>query len=109
MIRKSLHLPEVLGEAMELRWKQLEYPSLNAYLKGLIAYDCLVQGDHTITRELADAAPHVQDRLHQKALECCQDGSRERGSFLRHLIREIIGEDGDSAPVKKELPKKAVE
>lgn len=47
--RKSLKLSPDLQEAADLRAKALGYRSWNAYVKGLIRYDLLVQGEHTLT------------------------------------------------------------
>ena len=95
--RKSLHLTPTLREVAELRASALNYPSFNAYVKALIRYDALVNGEHTLTRELADMPAHVQDRVDDRCLECCRGGSSERGSLLRKLIHDIVADGGLTA------------
>lgn len=83
---RSLKLPGNLAEVAELRAKQLGYPSWNAYVKGLIRYDAMVQGKHDITLPFATLPLPQQDALDAKLLENTQRGVGVRGQFLKRLL-----------------------
>jgi hypothetical protein len=57
----AVKLPPDLAEACESRAEALGYASLSAYLKGLIRYDLLVQGPHTITLPIAHLIAQDED------------------------------------------------
>ena len=82
----SLKLPPDLAETAKLRAKQLRYPSVNAYLKGLIRYDALVQGEPQITLPIAALPGVEQDKMDAKLLENTKRGVGERGQFLKRLL-----------------------
>lgn len=83
---KTVRLPAALAEAAELRAQMLGYPNLTAYVKGLMRYDCLVQGRHTITLPYADLPASEQDKLDDKFLELTKRGVGERGQLLTRII-----------------------
>ena len=86
---RSTKLPACLAEAAELRAKALGYPSWNAYIKGLIRYDLLVQGDHTITLPWAKCALEVQDQIDAKLLVLTEKGKGERGQLLKRIMKKV--------------------
>jgi hypothetical protein len=83
---RSLKLPPDLSEVAELRAKALGYPSLNAYLCGLIRYDALVQGPHSITLPIAQQRPEQRDCYDAKLLELSKRGVGERGQLLKRIV-----------------------
>ena len=85
----SLKLPPDLAETAKLRAKQLKYPSVNAYLKGLIRYDALVQGEHSITLPIAALPGSEQDVMDAKLLQNTKNGVGERGQFLTKLLGKL--------------------
>jgi hypothetical protein len=89
----SLKLPPDLAETAKLRAKQLKYPSVNAYLKGLIRYDALVQGDHHITLPIAALPGAEQDAMDAKLLQNTKTGIGERGQFLKRLLGKMKEKD----------------
>lgn len=101
---RSTRLPSDLAEAAEIRARQLGYGSWNAYVKGLIRYDLLVQGPHTITLPISQLRPEDQDDYDAKLLRLTQAGKGERGQMLEKLVRDIAGERADE--VLKAIPKK---
>ncbi len=70
------------------RWQDLGYPSLSAYITGLIRYDLLVGGPHASTT--ADCRSRLQRRLTRKTL-ADRRKSRRRKILLDHLIEEGQG------------------
>jgi hypothetical protein len=95
---RSTKLPACLAEAAELRAKALGYPSWNAYIKGLIRYDLLVQGDHTITLPWAKCALDVQDQIDAKLLVLTEKGKGERGQLLKRIMKKVDVHAGHGVP-----------
>ena len=83
----SIKLPATLREVSDLRAKQLGYASWGAYIKGLIRYDAMVQGDHPVTLPFAGMSAPEQDAIDAKLLENTQRGIGERGQFLARLMQ----------------------
>lgn len=54
-------------------------------------------------RPTSRTAPHVQDRVDAKCLECAENGVSERGSYLRWLIHRLMEEGKEPGEVGKEL------
>ncbi len=73
---------------MDLRWQELGYNSLSAYLTGLIRYDLLIGGPHrSIT---GDCRSKVQRALTRKTLAARRRGEK-RKILLDHLIERAEG------------------
>lgn len=96
--RKSLKLSPDLQEAADLRAQALGYRSWNAYVKGLLRYDMLVQGEHSLTLPYSNMPLERQDAIDRHVLELTKRGKGERGQLLKHILRRINeGEDPASA------------
>jgi hypothetical protein len=85
----AVKLPPDLAEACQIRAEALGYASLSAYLKGLIRYDLLVQGPHTITLPIAQLRPEKQDAVDSKLLRITQAGVGERGQLLTRILERV--------------------
>lgn len=88
---RSTRLPNDLAEVAELRAAQLGYPNWNAYVKGLIRYDAMVQGKHDMTLPIASLSLKEQDRIDAELLENTKKGIGVRGQFLTHFIKQVLG------------------
>lgn len=86
---RSTRLPNDLADAAELRAKSLGYPDWNAYVKGLMRYDMLVQGGHDVTLPWAKLTLEEQDKIDAKLLEMTIQGKGERGQYLKRLLKEL--------------------
>lgn len=86
---RSIRLPKALADALELRSRNLQYSSFNAYVLGVLIYDLLVQGPHTLTGPLMDAPARQRDELYQKLLTLTEKGEGERGVLLERIIQRI--------------------
>jgi hypothetical protein len=85
----TIKLPPDLAEACEIRAKALHYPSLSAYVRGLLRYDLLVQGPHSVTLPIAHLRPKEQDAIDAKLLRLTQNGVGERGQFRETLLARV--------------------
>jgi len=100
---QSTKFPPDLAEIAALRAKATGYRSWNAYLKGLVRYDALVQGEHSITLPVSELPPAEQDAFDAKLLEITKRGKGERGQLLKRLIERASGKPEEiGAAVKYE-------
>ncbi len=80
---ERITIPAAIWRWVDLRWRELGYSSLSAYVTGLIRYDLLVGGPHAF--KAADR-PRMEERaLAQEAQECLSQGQK-RKLLLDHLI-----------------------
>ncbi len=102
----SIKQPWALAEAGKRRAEQLGYPSFNAYISGLIRYDLLVRGEHTITRPIAQMDLDAQDKVDSELLEIEKSGKGRRGVLLEALIDRAMTRGAKTKEeVRKQLPK----
>ncbi len=80
-----------LDSAIRERAKLLGYRSVGAYLKGLIRYDMMVQGPHTLTIPWAELPLDQQDQIDAKVLRLTKCGVGERGQLLKRIVVESNG------------------
>lgn len=78
-----------LADSAEIRAQQLGYPDGNAYIKGLMRYDLLVQGDHDVTVAWAKLSAVEQDKIDAHLLGLTQKGKGERGQMLKHILQDL--------------------
>ena len=91
------------------KMRPVPYKNVGRYLLGMNIHDILVQRDHTLTVEVANAGMDEQDREIKNLIDASQGGERLSGSWLRHLIEECIKEaDSKVSPdeVESRLAKK---
>ena len=87
-VAKRVTFPYDIWRLADVRWQDLGYRSLSAYVTGLIRYDLLVSGPHsTIT---ADCRSKIQRALTRKTLAARRKGDR-RKILLDHLIERAEG------------------
>lgn len=66
---RTIRLSHALADAMELRAKELGYPSATALVEALARYDCLCRSSHGVTKNWALLTPVQQDALDAKLFE----------------------------------------
>ncbi len=87
-VAERVTFPFEIWKLVEVRWKELDYRSLSAYITGLIRYDLLVSGPHSSVT--ADCRSKLQRKLTRKTLADHRHG-RRRKILLDHLIEEAEG------------------
>ncbi len=87
-VAERITFPFEIWRLVEVRWKELGYRSLSAYITGLIRYDLLVSGPHSSMT--ADCRSKLQRKLTRKTLADRRHG-RRRKILLDHLIEEAEG------------------
>lgn len=87
---ERITIPEVLWFLVDLRWQELGYRSLSAYVTGLVRYDLLVGGPHLFTG--ADCRPEIQDALTRETVAARRAG-QSRKILLDYLIERARGKN----------------
>lgn len=91
---RTIRLSNDLMDAATLRAEALGYADPNTYIKSLVRYDLMVQGDHPLTVAFSKLPPHEQDKLDAHLLTLTNRGKGERGQLLTHVL-ERLGLNGD--------------
>lgn len=87
-VPQRITFPHDIWKVTDVRWCELGYDTLSAYLTGLIRYDLLVGGPHrSIT---ADCRSKKQRALTRKTLAARRKGEK-RKILLDHLIERAEG------------------
>ncbi len=81
-VRKFVTVPYLLNEIVKTRWSELGYRSFSGYLVGLIRYDLLIGGKHTLTAQMGSDAPDIQGH----------DRPRDRHKIRRQPRTKICGD-----------------
>jgi hypothetical protein len=87
-VAERITFPSAIWPVAEVRWRELGYGSLSAYITGLIRYDLLVDGPHHSFT--ADCRSKVQRALTRKTLAARRKGEK-RKTLLDHLIERAEG------------------
>lgn len=85
---ERISFPEPIWPLVDHRWQALGYPSLSAYITGLVRYDLMIGGPHIFTSQ--DCRAEVQDALNRETLTVHQKG-RSRKILLDYLIERNQG------------------
>jgi hypothetical protein len=103
-VAERVTFPFEIWRLADVRWKELGYRSLSAYITGLIRYDLLVSGPHSSIT--ADCRSKLQRKLTRKTLADRRKGHR-RKILLDHLIEEAEGRPVPAGVGTSESPHRA--
>src|SRR4030095_10623611 len=87
-VAERVTFPFEIWRLVDVRWKEVGYRSLSAYITGLIRYDLLVSGPHSSIT--ADCRSKLQRKLTRQTL-AERRKARRRKLLLDHLIEEAEG------------------
>lgn len=82
----TFRLPAALEEAAKLRCNALGYKDITSLIKGLLRYDILVQGPHSVTLPISERSLAEQDAFDVKLLALAKQGRGERGQLLARIV-----------------------
>ncbi len=85
---ERLMFPAAIWPLADLRWRELGYTSLSAYITGLIRYDLLLGGPHQF--DARQARRRIQAALDRETRAARQRG-HSRKLFLDYLIERVQG------------------
>mgnify|MGYP000255767100 CR=1 FL=1 len=97
--------PPDLYEVMIARSTALGYRSVSAYLKGLVRYDALVQGPHSITLPMSNLPDAAQDDIDGQLLAVTKRGVGERGQLLSRLLERVKSVEMIPGEIVRTAPK----
>ena len=95
---ERITLPARLWQLVDLRWQELGYASLSAYITGLVRYDLLVGGPHRSQVPVVRRA--AQDALARETVARRTKGHK-RKLYLDHLIERAEGRPLDEKEFDK--------
>ncbi|HWL51718.1 MAG TPA: hypothetical protein VNQ90_04745 [Chthoniobacteraceae bacterium] len=84
----TLSLPEAIAEMAKIRKEKEGYPSMSAYVAGLILFDYYCGRAHWLTARLMRESREMRDLVIQEILE---NPGRET-SWIDHVIEEKVKE-----------------
>jgi hypothetical protein len=87
---ERITFPAIIWPLANLRWRELGYSSLSAYLTGLIRYDLLVGGPHLF--DASDKRRELRSALDRETVEAREIG-KPRKLFLDYLIERVEGRE----------------
>ena len=85
---ERITFPARLWQLVDLRWEELGYASLSAYVTGLVRYDLLIGGPHR--PQMPDTRRSAQDVRARETVARRKSGVR-RKLYLDHLIERTEG------------------
>jgi hypothetical protein len=94
---ERIMLPAAIWPLADLRWRELGYESLSAYITGLIRYDLLIGGPHLF--DARDARRAIGRALDQETLKARENGET-RKLFLDYLIERALGKEFSRAELE---------
>lgn len=86
---KSLKLPADLIDIAESLAKRHGYPSWNAYVKGLIRYDALIQKPHALTVPWSRLSDDEQAKIDATLLEIVNSGEGVKGQYFERAVQRL--------------------
>jgi 2',3'-cyclic-nucleotide 2'-phosphodiesterase (5'-nucleotidase family) len=83
---KTVRIPSDLLQVATLRAQALGYPDFSAYALGLIRYDAMVLGPHSVTQPYSKLSKQEQDAIDARLLGNLKEGRTERGQYLKKML-----------------------
>lgn len=94
---ERITFPAPIWSLVEIRWQELGYNSLSAYITGLLRYDLLIGGPHRAS--MATGRRKEQDRLARETIHYRESGTKPK-LYLDHLIERTEGRSLDDAELE---------
>jgi hypothetical protein len=95
---ERITFPVRIWKLVDLRWEELGYASLSAYVTGLVRYDLLIGGPHRSQKP--DTRRAAQDAFARVTVARRKSGVR-RKLYLDHLIERAEGRPLDETELEK--------
>jgi Arc/MetJ-type ribon-helix-helix transcriptional regulator len=98
--RVTANLPGEIQELVDRRVKEEKYPSVSAYVVGLVLFDLHVRRRHLLTGELMREPQWLRDQVIAELVRDFDKLEGKPGSWFEHRIEELLqqrraaGEDG---------------
>lgn len=87
--RITANVPAELKDLIERRIKTEKYPSVSAYIVGLILFDLYCRRPHLMTGPLMRQPQFVRDEVIEQLVKDFEEGNRP-GGWFEHRVQELI-------------------
>lgn len=94
--RVTANLPGELADDIDKRWHELGYPSLSAYITGLVLYDLWSKREHKLTAALMKEPQYIRDKIIMEIQELyrSEDQAKKRpGGWLERELERMLEEE----------------
>jgi hypothetical protein len=92
-VRATANIPGELQPLIDRRMRDEKYPSLSAYIVGLILFDLYARRKHLMTAELMRQPQWVRDQIIQELVENFDKPDTRPGSWFEHRIEELVAQN----------------
>lgn len=106
----TIRVPQPLREIMEERAVALGYPTVSAYMVGLLRYDIMTQKPHAMTSDLAKLSLCEQDRVDDELAALWESKEGLNGSWFEACLARALakGKDSEESPATTEALRRIV-
>ena len=88
--RVTANLPGEIQDLIERRVREEKYPSLSAYLIGLVLFDLYARKPHLLTGTLMREPQWLRDQVIAELVRDFDDAGAKPGGWFEHRIEELI-------------------
>lgn len=90
---QTVRIPQVLMPKIEHRWRDQEYPSITAYIIGLIAFDLSCKRPHSVTAELMRKPQYTRDIILKEICDAYDTKETLPGGWFLMRMKQLAKED----------------
>jgi len=90
--RVTTNIPGELKELVDQRVREERYPSISAYLVGLVLFDLYARKPHLLTGSLMREPQWLRDKVIAELVRDFDDPGTKPGGWFEHRIEELIAE-----------------
>jgi hypothetical protein len=88
--RVTTNIPGELQELVDRRVKEERYPSISAYLVGLVLFDLYARRPHLLTGTLMREPQWLRDQVIAELVRDFDDPESKPGGWFEHRVEELI-------------------
>jgi len=90
--RVTTNIPGELQELVDRRVREERYPSISAYLVGLVLFDLYARKPHLLTGSLMREPQWLRDQVIAELVRDFDDPESKPGGWFEHRIEELIAQ-----------------
>lgn len=88
--RVTANLPGEIQELVDRRVKEERYPSVSAYLVGLVLFDLYARRPHLLTGSLMREPQWLRDQIIAELVRDFDSAEAKPGGWFEHRIEELL-------------------
>jgi Arc/MetJ-type ribon-helix-helix transcriptional regulator len=90
--RVTTNIPGELQELVDRRVREERYPSISAYLVGLVLFDLYARKPHLLTGSLMREPQWLRDKVIAELVRDFDDPETKPGGWFEHRLEELIAQ-----------------